>query len=99
MTLPVKFAPLVLAPLALLLAACVAPAPKPTPDPMPPITACGAGELQGLIGRSAAVLQTMRFAGPVRVIRPGMAVTMDYSPNRLNIEVDAREIITRVSCG
>ncbi|EKD59459.1 MAG: hypothetical protein ACD_54C01331G0005 [uncultured bacterium] len=94
MTLPLNFAPL-----ALLLAACVAPAPEPLPDPMPPITACGAGELQGLIGRNAAVLQTMRFAGPLRVIRPGMAVTMDYSPDRLNIEVDAREIITSVSCG
>jgi len=96
MTLPLKFAPLTL---ALLMAACIAPAPQPTPDPMPPITACGAGELQDLIGRNAAVLETMRFAGPLRVIRPGMAVTMDYSPNRLNIEVDAREIITRVSCG
>ena len=96
MTLPPKFAPLTL---ALLMTACVAPAPKSKPDPMPPITACGAGDLQGLIGRNAAVLQTMRFAGPLRVIRPGMAVTMDYSPNRLNIEVDAREIITRVNCG
>ena len=94
MTLSPKFAPLTL---AVLMAACVAPQPKP--DPMPPITACGAGELQDLIGRNAAVLETMRFAGPLRVIRPGMAVTMDYSPSRLNIEVDAREIITRVSCG
>ncbi len=96
MSLPPEFAPLML---AVLLTACVAPAPQPIPDPMPPITACGAGALQDLIGRNAAVLQTMRFAGPLRVIRPGMAVTMDYSPDRLNIEVDAREIITRVSCG
>lgn len=96
MTLPLKFAPLTL---ALLMSACVAPAQMPEPDPMPPITACGAGELQGLIGRNAAALETMQFAGPLRVIRPGMAVTMDYSPSRLNIEVDAREIITRVSCG
>jgi len=99
MSLPTNLTALKLAPLTLLLAACVAPAPQPLPDPMPPITACGAPELQGLLGQNAAVLQTMRFAGPMRLIRPGMAVTMDYAPNRLNIEVDADETITRVSCG
>ena len=99
MSLPSTTSMLWLAPLALLLTACVAPDPKPQPDPMPPITACGAPALQGLIGQNAAVLQTMRFAGPLRVIRPGMAVTMDYAPKRLNIELDANEMITRVTCG
>jgi hypothetical protein len=41
----------------------------------------------------------MRFSQQVRVIRPGQAVTMDYSPARLNIEVNGAERISRVSCG
>jgi hypothetical protein len=54
--------------------------------------------LPDLVGRDAAVLQTMRFGQTVRIIRPGMAVTEDYSTERLNIEIDARETIVRVSC-
>lgn len=41
----------------------------------------------------------MKFANPTRILRPGMAVTMDYSPTRLNIEVDTAERIVRVQCG
>ena len=55
--------------------------------------------MQDLVGQSAKKLEVMRFAKTVRILRPGMAVTMDYSPERLNIEVDAAERITRVSCG
>jgi hypothetical protein len=79
----------------LALTACI-PVTEPMPDP--PAT-CGADGLQGLIGQSEAVLATMRFAQPIRIIRPGMAVTMDYNPNRLNIEVDGFGQIIRVSCG
>ena len=89
---------LLLAPLAL--AACVETAPLPPApvDPMP-VNACGALDLQFLVGERASVLETMRFSQQVRVIRPGQAVTMDYSPARLNIEVNGAERITRVSCG
>lgn len=60
---------------------------------------CGALDLQYLVGAPDTVLETMRFGGPVRVIEPGMAVTMDYLPNRLNIELDQYRMINRVSCG
>ncbi len=83
-----------LTPMALM--ACVE-GPIPV-DPAPIENACGAAELQDLVGRDAAVLQTMRFGQTVRIIRPGMAVTEDYSTERLNIEIDARETIVRVSC-
>ncbi|HMO07185.1 MAG TPA: I78 family peptidase inhibitor [Paracoccaceae bacterium] len=82
---------------ALVLSACTIETPAvPIPEPGP---SCGAEGLQGLVGQHSRVLQTMRFAVPVRVIRPGMAVTTDYREDRLNIEVDARERITRVYCG
>lgn len=80
-----------------LAAACTATEP-PLP-PAPDADACGAAALQGLVGQPAAVLETMRFAGPVRIIRPGMAVTLDYSAERLNIGIDASGRITRVVCG
>ena len=33
-----------------------------------------------------------------RQIGPDMAVTADYQPTRLNIEYDAKNTITKVSC-
>jgi hypothetical protein len=79
-----------------LLAGCVE---QPPPAGFPPQNACGAEALQGLVGQSARVLETMRFSQDVRVLQPGTAVTMDFSPTRLNIEIDAAERIVRVFCG
>jgi len=82
--------------LALLTAACVPDAPAPPPD----MTGnCGAAGLQDLLGQPASVLDTLTLAPATRIIRPGMAVTMDYSPDRLNIEIDAHKIIIRITCG
>lgn len=61
--------------------------------------ACGASALQGLIGQPEAVLQGMTFGGPLRVIRPGQAVTMDYSAARLNVTLDAGGVIVEIACG
>jgi hypothetical protein len=36
---------------------------------------------------------------PMRLIRPDMAVTMDYVPERLNIFMSAADVIESVSCG
>ncbi|OYU38459.1 MAG: hypothetical protein CFE33_16320 [Pseudorhodobacter sp. PARRP1] len=86
---------LMILPLGLM--ACV---PEPvTPAPPPIEDACGASALQGLVGQSAKKLEVMRFATTVRIIRPGMAVMMNYVPERLNIDINAAEVITRVSCG
>lgn len=35
----------------------------------------------------------------VRVIRPGMAVTMDYREDRVNLDVDADNRVLTVRCG
>lgn len=81
----------------LLLSACVEPLPVPPVDPGP--DACGASELQYLVGRPGVVLDGMRFSQDVRVIQYGTAVTMDYSATRLNFWLDRRDVIERVTCG
>lgn len=68
-------------------------------DPSTVADTCGASDLRYLEGQSAQVLETMRFGVPVRIIRPGMAVTMDYSETRLNIAVGDDGRIARVYCG
>ena len=80
---------------ALLLAACqpVPPAGGAGPD------ACGAGAAQSLLGQPARVLATMKFAPPTRILRPGDAMTEDFSLQRLNIEIDLHETISGVRCG
>lgn len=89
--------------LPFVLVACVEGESPPDPGviipPTPPAGACGAADLQYLVGQSETVLQTMKFAGPVRIIRPGMAVTMDYSESRLNINIDKAGMISGVNCG
>lgn len=87
---------LLIVPLSLAMAGCVAAS-----DPVPPPTenACGAAGLQGLIGQPASVLASMTLLQPVRVISPGQAVTMDFRAERLNIELNAAQVITRVNCG
>lgn len=69
------------------------------PDPGVPADDCGASELQYLVGQPGVVLNGMRFSQDVRVIEYGMAVTMDYNPERLNIQLDRRDVIERVNCG
>lgn len=62
------------------------------------VDACGASELQDMVGAPKSILAAMKFAVPVRVIEPGMAVTADFSANRLNFEIDADGTIARIGC-
>ena len=80
-----------------LLSACVM---EPVTEPLVDnLASCGADDLQYLVGNPGVILDGMRFSQDVRVISYGMAVTMDYSPTRLNIWLDRRDVIERVTCG
>ncbi|MDQ2095794.1 I78 family peptidase inhibitor [Rhodalgimonas zhirmunskyi] len=59
---------------------------------------CAASSLAGFVGQP---VNDVDLAGndPLRIIAPGMAVTMDYSPERLNVETDANGVIVRFYCG
>ncbi len=90
--------------LAVLASALAACAPggvirPPAAVPAPGQDSCGAARLADLVGAPATALEERLLLAPVRVIRPGQPVTMDYFPGRLNIGIDGNERITRLFCG
>ena len=60
---------------------------------------CGADKLQSFVGQPLDALDQDSLTGPVRVIPPNSAVTMDHRPDRLNILVNDDDIIKEISCG
>ena len=98
-----------LAAMALMSAGC---APVPPTEPVEariPVhgaagARCDASRAGNLVGREAdAALgaEALRSsgAGTLRWIPPGAMVTMDYREDRLNIDLDARNRVTRIRCG
>jgi hypothetical protein len=89
-----------------LLAACS----SVQPDPGAPghfgsaAGACNADPVAWAVGKQADQ-ETMRRvwhesgAGLIRPIGPSTAVTRDFRPDRVNVEIDRNNTITRVSCG
>lgn len=66
--------------------------------------ACNAEGLGDLVGEPATTQlgsEAMRRAGARRLrwIRPGDAVTMDYSEERLNVHLDSGNRVERFACG
>ena len=72
--------------------------PLPAKMRPPELSTCGAIDLQNLVGQPISAVDGATLAA-ARVIRPGQAVTMDYSAARLNIELDAADRIIRIWCG
>ncbi len=68
-----------------------------------PTMTCQADKGQWAIGQIAdealvAKVQADTTSDRVRVIRPGMAVTMDYREDRVNLDVDADNRVLAVRC-
>ncbi len=85
-------------------AACANQTPDASiPDvPAVPPTAedtCGANGMAHFIGRPSTSLETTLLLQPVRIIRPGDAVTEDFLPTRINFMLDANDIIRNITCG
>ncbi len=83
-----------------------ASAPAATPAAATPAAdgRCDANAVQAYVGKqaSAAIVEEARRAAGAevaRALRPHDAVTMDYNPRRLNIDVDDTLVIKRLSCG
>lgn len=63
------------------------------------VAQCGGTEAAALIGQPLEPDAIADRHAPVRIIEPGMMVTMDHLPSRLNIRIDEYERITEVYCG
>jgi Peptidase inhibitor I78 family len=84
-------------PVLFMLAACGMDDTPPPDGPLPPLLACLPD--QGLVGQSADVLAAMTFPQGTRIFNTGDALTMDFRPDRLNIEIGPGATIVAVSCG
>jgi hypothetical protein len=90
--------------LVLSLAAC-APMPPRTGGPLPPASfQCVAEPGAWAIGKpaSAEVVERIRVdthSRIARVLRPGQVVTMEFSAERVNVNVNERDAIIGVTCG
>ena len=90
----------------LIMSACTA-VPPPDVEVEPRVFGegnCNAAAAQRLVGRAAtsdlgAEALRLTAATALRWIPPGAAVTMDYRTDRLNIETDAQNRVTRIRCG
>lgn len=80
----------------LALAACVEPVATPPAEPDTDL--CKASALQGLVGQSQTVLKSMLLPAGTRVIGPGDAVTMDFRPDRMNVEIGEDGRIAKIAC-
>ena len=81
------------------LAACGSD-PQPGPAPFVEMDGdCGAASYAYLVGQPAGVLEQTLILGPVRILRPGDAMTMDFLAERLNFELSNSDRIVRLTCG
>lgn len=83
-----------------MLAACAALDTTPPEDTH---VVCQTRTLEWMIGKEAdeALVRRAQLeatARMVRVLKPGQMVTMEYSDERLNIYVDADNVVQRYSC-
>lgn len=66
--------------------------------------ACNAEAARSLVGQAATSVaieqaRSAATAESVRTLKPGQATTMEFNANRLNVDVDANNIVTNVRCG
>ena len=87
-----------------LLAAGCGTADKPATKPADPSLGCTSAAVEHLQGQvvTAELLEQARQqagANTARVLTPGSVVTLEYNGQRLNLNVDEKRVITRVSSG
>jgi hypothetical protein len=80
------------------------PPQQPSPEPPPATGTCIAEQAQWAVGQvaSATLLERARVgatASIARFIRPNEAITMEYSAGRLNLYLDARDVVHAAVCG
>ena len=59
---------------------------------------CHASHFRSLMGRPAAAIDRSTLPAHTRIISPGMMVTQDFSPERLNIRVGPDGNVASIQC-
>ena len=59
---------------------------------------CGAENYYYLLGKKAAILEATELPKSSRVLRPDDIIAMDFSPDRLTIDIDRSDLISSVTC-
>ncbi len=67
--------------------------------PPPGEDTCQAAPYARLVGQDGTALERELILRQVRIIRPGMVVTADVRPERINFEIAADARISRIYCG
>jgi hypothetical protein len=91
----------------LMMSAGCAPAPPAQAEADVPAhggTGCDAAPAQGLVGHeatSALGAEALRLSGArmMRWLPEGTIVTMEYRADRLNVHLDRRNMVARITCG
>lgn len=83
-------------PVLVLFSACGQPVEN---KPDLPDTSCSAESLQHLVGQPENAFDARDLDEPVRIIHPGDAVTQDFVPKRLNVEIGSDGRIAAIRCG
>jgi uncharacterized lipoprotein YajG len=96
--------PLIIVASTALLAACAAAPGLHDGGSSPSSMQCNADNMQAVLGKKATVevVEQARLgthSRTARVLRPGQVVTMEFNAQRVDLRVDANDIILAVSCG
>ena len=73
--------------------------PVVSPTAAAAIATCAGTDILTLIGQNVSKLPASGPWSAVRILKPGAAATMDYSPTRLNVHVDNSGKIRDLACG
>ena len=65
----------------------------------PKATPCGAELYRDLVGQVWQQDMLKDRDGPLRVLKPGSIMTMDFREERLNVELDEADRIANLRCG
>lgn len=87
-----------LLPSLLLLAACGSGGGFSDPADFDGEPRCGSADYYYLLGKNASALDGVELPRSARVLRPEDVITLDFSPDRLTIDIDTNNLISSVTC-
>lgn len=68
-------------------------------DQLAPIMGEAPCDFTAWVGRKVDEDAVKATGRPYRLLKPDTPVTMDFNPERINVESDDNDIVTRVTCG